>query len=199
MSFGRLRSRRFVLRRPGADGGRRRLSDLVRAIGWTPTDAHLPGRTDPEQVWRVAEDVTFHHVLDQRSGLAYVEVRGSDSDRMREALERVRPSLEVRSQSELLEALWSNHDETELPAALLAAGLGAPLRFAEDLFLPVSQALDHPDPGIREAALWALAYTEWPEWRTVVTPLGDTDPDPRIKAIAHQIVELFDELTGGRA
>jgi hypothetical protein len=204
----RYRSRRFVIRHPSLDDGRSQIEGLAQREGWPPSDVRVSGGIDLESVWQVRAELTFHHVQDAHSRIPYVEARGSDRDEVRETLAQLKPDLDVYSSGELLaplpgaellgEAPREPVGVKELEPALLRAGLGAPLRFSEDFFVPLMDALESPEAAVRQAALWAVAYTEWPQWRAVIEPMTRTDPAVGVATLARQIVELFDETPGHR-
>ncbi|MEU4428723.1 HEAT repeat domain-containing protein [Actinoplanes sp. NPDC024001] len=190
------RSRRLVLQDPGDDAGSARIAAVAERRGWQTSDIRTPGRSSREQVWTVSADVTFHHVVDQNSGIPYVEFRSRVPNVISTILSEVRDELRVFTSAELLEAVRDEPAPDELPRALLHLGLAAPPRFSDDYFDEIYDGLENPDPTVRRAAVWATVYTEWPEWVPVVGPLSEEDPDDEVRRLAREAVHLLERALG---
>ena len=57
-----------------------------------------------------------------------------------------------------------------------------------------AQALRHPDPGVRSAALVAVSYRSWNEFKPIIQDILDHDPaeDPRERA--RIMIENWDKV-----
>ena len=133
------------------------------------------------------EDVTVIYVDDPIAECSYAHVSGRD---MANACEVIRGKIPVWTDKELLND-WDEapHDSAQI-AAILRIGVGAPSEYDEGFAERLRAALARSDPAVREAALAAIGYTEWPEFDEALVEILESDPDERCRKRAAHMLEV---------
>lgn len=197
-----------VIKRPGGHRSRRyifrkqvSLADMeliARGSSWArvadqPADAE---HGIPLVVkWEIIPglNVTYTEEDSIRSSFAMVTSRlGPEPADMAVAVFEVHP--EVIPVDELISELDSARGTADEALALARAGLGAPLEPDQRLVQRISSSLKSADDRIREGALWAVSYSEWPTFRDAVRQLTETDPDTFIREFSAGVLDVFDRL-----
>jgi hypothetical protein len=93
-------------------------------------------------------------------------------------------------------ALLTSHDGTRdpLPRArtLIQLGLGAPAEYDDEFFVRIRDGFASPEQWVREAAIWATAYSPWPQYRPLLEAAAQSDPAPKLRTDATTILAGFD-------
>ncbi|RCV58169.1 hypothetical protein [Marinitenerispora sediminis] len=186
------RSRRLVLRQgSGVRAVSASLAAFPPELGWSaPSSVRkadrgswLPARV----VW--GEDPALHYEEDLLSDFAYVTSVGSDPERVRAVSELAEQRLPVRSVGQLLEDVdWQINDE-DRAHAVLRLGAGAPLDVHDEVLECVRAALGHASPQVRMAAIWAVTYQPWPEFRTLLHEHAATEADEHLTAAIRHLLD----------
>lgn len=95
---------------------------------------------------------------------------------------------------ELVEGMVSANDSETRGVAVARLGLGAPLAADERIVELIRQKTCDKDPYVREGALWAITYTEWPVFRTVLRRVSAEDSEPYLREFAARTIDSFDRL-----
>jgi hypothetical protein len=163
--------------------GRASVEMLAERLGWRMVDESETelegGDVAHEVVWDAGPSVSVQYSYDPLSGSQYVVVWGST-----ELAELVEHDVAVWSLDELL----SDHSRE----SIARAGVGAPDEYDERFFTLITAALKDPDTAVREAALYATAYSAYPQYRDALTEVARTDPDPARQVDADMILESLD-------
>jgi hypothetical protein len=92
----------------------------------------------------------------------------------------VAPTLEalpgVLSFDELLREVEATTGGLERGVAVIRCGIGAPLAIDERFVEVMTSAARHSESVVREGAVWAITYTEWPELWGVLEEFAKRDP-----------------------
>jgi hypothetical protein len=155
---------------------------LVRTIS---ADANTPH----EVVWHDStQNVTIHYIEDFYIGFAYLVLQGDILDLV---IEDIYASL---PQAYQVSDIFAMLDTTKnLTQPIYCLGLIAPPTFNQIFFDRLRQALTHSDPKIRSATITAIAYTGWPEFRSALQSLYQSEFDPEVRKDAEVLLSGFEQ------
>ncbi|MFD4945280.1 hypothetical protein ACFWNT_22780 [Streptomyces sp. NPDC058409] len=146
--------------------------------------------------WDVPGGGTVHYILDEVVDCFYVVTRHDD----RAIAERAADEIATQMSSWTLEEMLHDFDVNVYPAgwekALLRLGAGAPIQDNEEVVIRVRESVQHKGVQVRQAAVWAMVYTEWPVFRDLLSTMAETDSDPEVARAAARATELFDRAGG---
>ncbi|KAB8140000.1 HEAT repeat domain-containing protein [Chloroflexia bacterium SDU3-3] len=121
----------------------------------------------------------------------YFIVHGNDPDR---ALEQIRKAIDLYSDTDLLERCAQAGDTRERGSAIYQLGIALTARAFDTIFVPAfERAMVAPEPAVRIAAIWAIAYPHWPELRGLVELAAAQDADDEVRRVAGRLLEVYDE------
>jgi hypothetical protein len=184
-------SRRVVLRPPSTIDDVLALAD---SAGWLLIGQILPG---PEQGpnlevrWQVSEYTDLHYVEDELAKELYLVAVGQDELEKAQVLRRLESELSVRTVSEVLAELDGSPLGPGAVKPVLRAGLVAPLEFSDDVYERLVAVLGHPEKIVRQAAVFGMLYTAWPQFLPSLRELAETDPDPDVRETARMALDRF--------
>ncbi|MEU4194465.1 hypothetical protein AB0E69_21385 [Kribbella sp. NPDC026611] len=179
MSF---RSRRMVLR-----VGEAEVQAFADQLGWPRVDEaveEIGGLVSREVTWAAGTGLSLQYIEDPASLLRYLVVWGPAEDEVAALALMVERGVPVWSLDELLAA-------ADGPEAVIRAGVGAPDSYDQRFFEYVVAAMTDPDTAVREAALYATAYSSYPQYREKLADVAQNDPDPARREDADLILESF--------
>ncbi|MEV4262283.1 HEAT repeat domain-containing protein [Kribbella sp. NPDC049584] len=174
-----FRSRRMVVK--GNEAAVRAFADQQ---GWPLVDGSDPG----ELSWRADDGVSLEYTVDPLSLTPYVVVSGAEQSAVSEVTRVVADQGPVWTLDELLVDVSASPG----PAAVARAGVGAPDEYDARFFACITAAMKDPDTAVREAALYATAYSAYPQYHDHLVEVAQTDPDPDRQEDADLILESFD-------
>jgi hypothetical protein len=122
------------------------------------------------------------YVEDPEAQARYLLLRGDVERCARE----VRAGLAAYGEEELLAML---ERKTGRAQGLRCAAVGLAASHRAELSAAVRAALDHRDPELRLAALWAAGFAGLAELRAAVHRLAARDPQPALREIAGALEE----------
>lgn len=108
-----------------------------------------------------------------------------------EAEQRIRAGLEVYDPSDLRRLLLPDLDASEALRLIAAAALMAPDDFDQEHFDLFAQALRHPEADVRRAAVFAITYVPWRQFRDLLADLPSRDP--AVATDAQVVLSSIDE------
>lgn len=88
-------------------------------------------------------------------------------------------------------------DSQRRSIAVARAGLGAPLEPHKRFVERIGECAFDQDCRVREGALWAMTYAEWPVFRGVLRTVASEDDDLYLRDFAQETLESFDALGVG--
>lgn len=192
----RFRSKRYILRERSLEGHVRRLAE---ALGWSvvaerPADKRK--NVARAVIWEIIPGLTigyYDEPLAEASCLIVHSVHGPVEVREFETL--LRQNLDFMEDSDLLAALSESKPGSKGQIlALLRLGLGAPSSLDQLYFDQLSVATQNTKSAVRIAALRAITYTEWPQFRPILQRIATSDSDGSVRELAGQIISVFDSL-----
>jgi hypothetical protein len=139
------------------------------------------------------DDVRLVYVEDSISECCYAIVSGADAEAAKTLIRRKIPYW---TPEEMFEAWKSAPHDTAQILAILRIGVGAPATYEESFACYFREALAHADESIREAALAALGYQDWPEFDDELKHIAECDSSERCRNRAAYMLEVSKEERG---
>ncbi|MFE7559783.1 HEAT repeat domain-containing protein [Kitasatospora sp. NPDC057500] len=180
MAVGPHTGRRLILRDSVDNAG---IRAFAGAEGWTyrgDIERDPANHAFYEAKWSLPGGLSAHFVADEFIDARYLVVSGDDGARVREVSARVEAALDVWS----VEDLETEFDVCVYPfeqaRSVLLLGAGSPERAVDSVVMRVLEALRHKDPRVRRAAVQAMVYAEWPEYRQPLAELAAHEADPEV-------------------
>ncbi|MDA0182772.1 hypothetical protein OJ997_20840 [Solirubrobacter phytolaccae] len=169
--------------------------DDVETAAWV-MDFFIDHRTDGdkdtprEDVWRTIDEKTWlHEVEDPVTGLRFLVVRGEDRDKH---VRRIRKELDTVTHTEALKALKAASSRDDKLEALYQTGIAAPEEPNQRVVSALTKALEGEDDyHLRQAALIAIAYTSWPDFKAAVKTAAEDDESEAVRSTAHGMLKAF--------
>lgn len=196
MPVPRYRSRNVVLREEVDPAAVRAVADQSGWIFFVQVESDPERGVFYEVRWDVPGGGTVHYIIDEVVDCVYIVARHDD----RSIADRTAGEIATRLSSWTLEEMLHDFDVNVYPAgwgkALLRLGAGAPIQENEEVVIRVRESVQHKDPQVRQAAIWAMVYTEWPVFRDVLLSMAEADSDPEVARAAARAMELFDRAGG---
>jgi len=189
------RSRQFVSRTFDASADMEELAQafLWRRISERPAD---PARDIKHRIrWEVFPGVDVTYLEDPAVASSYSIVTSTVGAPPVDSVSAVLEAApHVLLPDELIGDVESAADPEALSIAIVRLGLGAPEQPDDRFVERISAAADDPSDLVREAAIWAMTFAEWPVFRTTLTRLKHGDPDERIRGLAEAALEALEGL-----
>jgi hypothetical protein len=151
-----------------------------------------------EVTWEVNPGLKMHYALDRLSSSSFIVVEGDDDRRSSQLVDAVEDGLDPWTLDELLEevdletALYDDDsgDSRSVAQAVIRLGVGTPNEYNEEVFGRISGAMRSSEAWVRRAAIWATAYSRWPQFLPLLNEIADTDPDQEIRSDARAMVDI---------
>ena len=128
-----------------------------------------------ELVWETEDEQTsIHFIDDQWINLCYFVAKGKEPEKV---IEQIRSSLDTYSVHDIHQML--NHATTpeEYIRAIHHVGVAAPQEYEPAL--------------VRHAAILAITYVGWSEFKNVLKKMETSDPDPSVRQRASILLEAY--------
>lgn len=189
------RSRRYVFREFDS------LSEvqlIARGSDWQKV---LDRPADPERgiplhvKWELLPGLRISYKEDEGIESSYVMVTstlGEKSVDAGSAVFEVHPKVVTFDQ--LISDADSAVDSQDKGIAVVRLGLGAPLEVDDRFVERINRSVQSSDEHVREGALWAINYTEWPIFRRTLREISMKDSDPFLREFAEGTLTAFDRL-----
>ncbi|WP_405521762.1 hypothetical protein [Streptomyces canus] len=146
-----------------------------------------------EAKWDTGDGRSVHYIVDEFADVCYMVVANTDSDEAEETLSQIAGSLAAWTSEDLLNDCYVHVYPAGWAKSLLRLGAGAPLRAEDSVVSHVVFSSEHEDASVRSAAVWAMVYTAWPEFKEAMVRLARTDPDPQVAREAQLALEQLTE------
>jgi hypothetical protein len=184
-------SRRLVLKHADAE---REVQAFASDLGWPRT---LEEAADPahgkarEIMWAPGPALSLHYLEDPVSRQSYLVARSDDREKAESLASLAEKRLAVWQPDELLAAVDEATAPVDRAVAVIRSGLGSPDEFDDRFFRRIRDSMSHPDRRIREAALYATAYSAWPQYLPLLERAAHEDPDEERRNDARILVQSF--------
>ncbi|MGW1139963.1 HEAT repeat domain-containing protein [Streptomyces zhihengii] len=185
--------RRLVLRdEVSIDELRRR----AETLGWRYAgmiDRDPDQRIYREMKWFAADDVAVHYVEDEFADERFLMAAGGNLEERNAVLGSIPGRVPVWSLEDLMYAVSSAAYPAGRARAVMRLGVGSPLNAYPPVVTRIERAAKDPDIRVRKSAVWAMAYSDWPEYRDVLENVAAHDADSQIAHSASLIVQRLGE------
>jgi hypothetical protein len=185
----------LILKPPGEY---RKFRDLAAAQGWILAETERKGPNHPlrykETYTNADYSLGLRYIEDGLSGLNYFDVAGPAQD---ESVKILEAGLSLYSEGELLTSFDQATTEDEVAEAVVRLGVASPMVPNERFAKRFVQALKHSDPDVREAALVAVSYRAWNEFKPIIQDILDHDPADGPRERARLLIENWDKYPHG--
>ncbi|MEU6253124.1 HEAT repeat domain-containing protein [Streptomyces sp. NPDC047043] len=182
------RSDRLVLGRSPQDEA---VEELAEEQGWQRVE-EVTEDGARQILWAVGPGTSLTYAEDPVSHNAYAVLVSEDKETFEETLDVVLDELMPWQPRALLSSIEQAEDALARARAVIRAGLGAPDRYDEHFFTRIREAFESSDRWVREAAVWATAYSPWPQYRPLLEATVRNDPEEKLRADAASILAGFD-------
>lgn len=191
-----FRSRRHIFRKREAE---RLVRQFAAALNWSVVaerPSNLQTMIARAVIWEIIPGLTvgyYDDPLPEASCVAVHSVR--DPAEVHEFETIFKQNFDFLQDSDLFTALSeSKPGESGHVLALVRLGFGAPQGFDRRYFDSISSAARDVRSSVRIAALNAIIYTEWPQFRPIVQQIVASDSDEAARNLASQIISAFDRM-----
>ncbi|CCB71891.1 HEAT repeat domain-containing protein [Streptantibioticus cattleyicolor] len=168
----------------------RDLRNLADARGWRLA-GHVP--RDPangvhfEIRWDAGGDTSVHYVEDELMAERYVVVAGEDAGARARLVAAIGAGVAVWPLEDLVLEATVRVYPAGRARAVRRLGVASPPDPDGAVIAVVEWAARDDDPRVREAAVRAMAYAGWSEYRRTLLELAEHDPDPEIARTARRV------------
>jgi hypothetical protein len=167
---------------------------FVDSLGWVRLGEQaqdINAAQSREVMWGAGPALSLHLIEDPVSLNDYVMARGYDKGAVDALAQLAEGQLDVWKQDELLQAIDDAADEIEKARTVIRAGVGAPDEFDELFYAAITAAMADPSSAVREAALYATAYSPYAQYRGALEKVANTDRDENRRNDAQLLLESF--------
>jgi hypothetical protein len=134
--------------------------------------------------WKVAPGCFLTYHQDVPSASQFLTVTGESRELVDRFVTVVQAEFTPQTPADLLGAADRAADDGAFSAAVMRAGLGAPV-VSDDRFVEViRRALEHPDHWVRIAGVWGTAYSGWPVFLPLLDRLAEQDQSDEVRQAA---------------
>ncbi|GAA4627380.1 hypothetical protein GCM10023196_039330 [Actinoallomurus vinaceus] len=196
---GALKTRRYLFEQRNSLGF---VAEVARGHGWTLPDE--PPRLPPDHagpvrvLLEILPGLRLLYENDPARPNSYVQAIG-DSGLGPDIVDHMMAVFRAYPGILTFEALLDDLDaatETEArDVAVRRAGLGAPAQMDERLVARITECATAKDKRLREGALCAIGYTEWPVFLPLVRKMAAEDRKRSLRAAAKLTLKAY-ELVG---
>jgi hypothetical protein len=148
-----------------------------------------------EKVWTTLDhQSSIHYIEDFVIGVRYLYVSNAQNDVIRQVISSipVYTNDEVKQMAET--AAGADGDAQGQIRAVYHLALTATRRSDAYVLDAIASALSNPTPEVRQAAILAVGYVGWPEFRVPLESLRRDDPDVDVRSDAKAMLEAMEEL-----
>jgi len=140
-----------------------------------------------EKIWLTTDERSaVHFIEDPALKLHYFAVAGDDKEEIADQIRRAVPTLTRQDLEQMADSAQESKDWVDLAYAVAAS---APGTFDDELFAILRRVLDRPEPDVRRAAIYAMAYPAWLEFADVLGKVEKDDPDDEVRSFAREMRE----------
>jgi hypothetical protein len=143
-----------------------------------------------EVSWDIGQDAVLHYVEEARAAACFVQVEADSQASVDRVVAVVIEQLHPISADEVVGAVDRADSSQDLAIAILRMGLIAPAKWEVRTYTRLNAALYDDSPHVRAAAVAAVAYRHWPEFRSLIRYMAVTDSDPNVRRDAEILSEL---------
>lgn len=147
------------------------------------------GGISREVAWCAADGYFIHYASTTNFGLAFIWVSGATNEVVDKFTAFLAEYFEIPNEDALISAIDTAKTTEESGAALVMAGLGAPLAADARFMERIEAAVRNTDTQIRQAGLWGALHTRWPECQPLIQHIAQADPSDQLRREAQAATE----------
>ena len=181
------RSGRLVLGRSPQDES---VVELAEDEGWSAVEDVVADGAR-QVLWAVGPGTSLTYTEDPVSHNAYVVLASADQATYDRALELIEYELMPFQRIAMLRTIDNSSTPLAVARSVICAGLGAPDEFDEEFFTRIRDAFSSPEDWVREAAIWATAYSAWPQYVPLLEFAAGNDSSAKLRSDAAAVLEGF--------
>jgi hypothetical protein len=158
---------------------------------WLWWDKTLSSEDNPYEVVWITDDEqkTIHYIEDHLINLRYLVAQGNDVEQL---VEQIHSSLATYNKEEIRQLVEKATTRDEQVSAIYQVGIAAYQDYDSDFFELFKIGLSNPDAEVRKAAILAVGYVGWSEFREILQHLKTDDPDLTVRERASIMLEGYD-------
>ncbi|KAA5835992.1 HEAT repeat domain-containing protein [Saccharopolyspora hirsuta] len=167
------------------------VNEFAAARGWTELGTM---RADPgagvffEKKWQVRDELSLHYVVDDLAGERYVLAMGPDPDA---ELAELTSGLDTWTISEAAFNFDASVYRADKDRAVRLLGVVSPADPTRAIIDRVTKAARSDHSEIRHAAVLAMAYAEWPDYRRALEDLVERETDEAVLLDAQDVLSAL--------
>ncbi|WP_330358809.1 HEAT repeat domain-containing protein [Streptomyces chartreusis] len=146
-----------------------------------------------EAKWEVGSALFAHYVEDEFADERFIIATGGSADSRNRALAEISESVAVWSFEDLLYEVSGAAYPAGRARAVMRLGVGSPLQAVDSAVNRIERASKDSDLRVRKAAVWAMAYSDWPQYRPVLEIFVEREKDPQLAHSASLILQSLGE------
>jgi hypothetical protein len=124
----------------------------------------------------------LHYIIEKVKDLPYLIIEGESIETSVKAAYEKFP---IHSREDVIRMVQSPKDQEEYVKGILYLGLQGKFKESDSETLDIfKQVLQDTNPEIRTDAIIAMSYAGWPEFKDLVKPLSENDPEPKVRETA---------------
>jgi hypothetical protein len=152
------------------------IDTLAKVNQWSFVQEILPGEDTPYQkIWTTADTQTaIHYIEDALIKVRYLQVKGAEPEKV---ARQIHASGETFDREDMLYMLDHASQPAEAFDAIYFACIVAPEQYDREYFERFEKMFSHADAEVRRAAIFAVAYFPWPQFRAVLERLVSDDAE----------------------
>ncbi|MEV0603446.1 hypothetical protein AB0I82_29700 [Streptomyces sp. NPDC050315] len=143
-----------------------------------------------EKKWQVRDGLSFHYIVDDFMGERYVMAVSQTPD-ADEKLTELSSGLDTWTTDEATFNFDASVYGADKERAVSLLGIVSPLQSDQAIIERVCKAARSKYPGVRQAAVWAMAYSKWSEYREELTALIEREADEQLVQDAEAVVSTL--------
>jgi hypothetical protein len=166
-----------------------KFEEVAERLGWTFAEERPATDLAAYELIYRNGGTEIHYAEDLIVMVRYVLARGSD---ISGTVKEIRDNLPTESDEAILAAAEADTDDLQdmidwlLSATVLGDQVGH-----DRLVRLVEKRLSHPNSGVRRAAIIAVSWLEWPDFRSLVEKLAKEDSAEDVRADAARLAEAY--------
>jgi HEAT repeats len=148
-----------------------------------------PENGTPEQfIFRTLDGQTLvRHIIDSQSGYPFLLVEGES---IGETVKKIYSLFPTYSRENVFRMVRHPVDSQEYYVGILYLGLLVlGQKYDPEIFEQFQQILKDETPGVRTSAMYGMSFPAWPEFRDLLKPLAENDPDEGVRETAIRFLE----------
>jgi hypothetical protein len=139
-------------------------------------------------IFRTLDGQTLvRHIIDSQSGYPFLLVEGES---IAETVKKIYSLFPTYTRENVFRMVRHPMDSQEYYVGMLYLGLLVlGQKYDPEIFEQFRQILQDKNPGIRTSAIYGMSFPAWPEFRNLLQPLAENDPDEGVRQTAIRFLE----------